>query len=853
MKGPSMALGAASSSAAAEAVVPRIQRLDDVVINRIAAGEVVQKPSAAIKEMMENSIDAGCTAITVIAKGGGLDFLQIQDNGHGIHVKDLPILCERFTTSKLKTFDDLKTIRTFGFRGEALASITHVSHVTIQSRTADCPCAYKAKYSDGKLVPLKAGEKADPKPCAGVVGTTITVEDLFFNMPARKSAFKNQNEQYQKILDVVTRYSIHFAGKNISFTCKKQSQLNPDYYSPNSSSSRENIRIAFGHDVAQELLNLNFEQDDRHPTEYEATSASFQVTGLITNANYSCKKNVLVLFINDRLVECASVKKVVDAVYADVLHKHSHPFVYLSLTMPPENIDVNVHPTKKEVHFLYEDVIVDALYQKICACLRGANSSRVFHVNPSNQLHFERSVVPVARDNADVTSTEMPVPADCRGNHGLDDDLLEHDAQSPYEQTALESRSVTADASGNSGREKRGNDTVTNSKPTVQSLANFAVKTTQKQSTSLPAHKFVRTDSKQVKINEIFRAGVAKSVVMNSSGSAVFGESGEAKAAMGGQVVDGTVAQKAENVPEVAAVHQPSCNLSTMEFCYPVGDATTSFSSLCNCCVSSRAGEDQPTVIVAVPAPEQSINIFDIVDTKCQYASVRSLISKIYDSRNEQMELILKNHSIVGVVDSTSFVVQYGTKLLLLDYSLMCRQMLTQFVIRQFGEINPINVDPPIPVYSCLASFLNNCGHEQRLAGYVALLQEKAELLKEYFHISIDASGNLLTVPLIIPQLLPEPEALPMFFFALCTRVNWDSEQECFSDIANHLGFLFSYLPESDEGNSRLVTLTEAGLNKFRTILYPALRRHYVPPKRDSADVIQIAALEELYKVFERC
>jgi len=184
----------------------RIVKLEETVVNRIAAGEVVQRPSAAIKEMLENCLDAGSTSITVTAKGGGLQLLQIQDNGHGIRVEDLGIVCERFTTSKLRSFEDLKTISTFGFRGEALASITHVAHVTITTKTADSACAYKAKYSDGKLVPLKQGDKPDPKPCAGVTGTTITVEDLFYNMQTRKQAFKNVNEQYQRILDVVTKY-----------------------------------------------------------------------------------------------------------------------------------------------------------------------------------------------------------------------------------------------------------------------------------------------------------------------------------------------------------------------------------------------------------------------------------------------------------------------------------------------------------------------------------------------------------------------------------------------------------------------------------------------------------------------
>ncbi|XP_061817490.1 DNA mismatch repair protein Mlh1 isoform X2 [Nerophis lumbriciformis] len=393
-----------------------IRRLDETVVNRIAAGEVIQRPANAVKEMIENCLDAKSTNIQVTVKDGGLKLLQIQDNGTGIRKEDMTIVCERFTTSKLQTFEDLSAIATYGFRGEALASISHVAHVTITTKTADAKCAYRASYSDGKL-------KGPPKPCAGNQGTQILVEDLFYNVSTRRKALKSPSDEHSRIVEVVSRYAIHNSGK--SFSVKKQGETVADVRTLPNASVVDNIRGVFGNAVSRELIEVSCEDQ----------KLAYKMKGYISNANYSVKKCIMVLFINHRLVESSTLKKAVETVYAAYLPKNTHPFLYLSLEIAPENVDVNVHPTKHEVHFLHEDGVIESVQKHVEGKLLGSNSSRTY---------FTQTLLPglsvcsggeVKSSSATFESTErvyahQMVRTDCRAQK-LDAFLLPKEKQLP--------------------------------------------------------------------------------------------------------------------------------------------------------------------------------------------------------------------------------------------------------------------------------------------------------------------------------------------------------------------------------------------------------------------------------------
>nr|XP_018261347.1 DNA mismatch repair protein MLH1 [Kwoniella dejecticola CBS 10117]OBR83505.1 DNA mismatch repair protein MLH1 [Kwoniella dejecticola CBS 10117] len=375
-----------------------IRKLTKDVINQIAAAEIIHRPSNAIKELLENSLDAGSSSIKITLKDGGLKSIQITDNGHGINKADLPLLCERYATSKIAQFEDLQSLHTYGFRGEALASISYVSHVEVVTKTKNDGCGWKAIYQDGQLIPSKPGAPAEPKPTAANDGTVITAEDLFYNMPLRKRAFKSPSDEYTRVLDVITKYAVH--NPHVAWICKKAGTSLPDVSTPVNSNIRANIANLYTPSLANELLEIPL------TTLKPEDKLSAKCSGWVSNANSNwARKGGWLLFINstgyrsDRLVESTKIKKAIDALYTAYLPKGASPWVYLSLEIDPAKIDVNVHPTKSEVHFLNEDEMIDGIIGVVQAALAGANTSRSFSVQtllpgaqqPSNEKRGESS------------------------------------------------------------------------------------------------------------------------------------------------------------------------------------------------------------------------------------------------------------------------------------------------------------------------------------------------------------------------------------------------------------------------------------------------------------------------------
>ncbi|KAA0191709.1 DNA mismatch repair protein Mlh1 [Fasciolopsis buskii] len=369
-----------------------IQQLAKDVINRIAAGEVIQRPANAIKELLENSLDAGSTQIQITLREGGLKLLQVQDNGCGIRLEDMPILCERFTTSKLRDFSELSSLCTFGFRGEALCSLSHVSLLTVTTRTAGQTCAYRLSYRN-------ANPMGNPVPCAGNTGTTILAEDMFYNTPIRRAALRSAREECSRVAEVVSQYAIHYAPKcgfHLRSATTNSANTGGDLRTTAGWSRIDAVRTVVGSTVADNLIPFSSSQTETSEiTQFAVENLGLRYEGLLTKPSQVTSGTnpalKLYLFINNRMVECNVIKRALESSYGTVLSRalqsspgtasspvtgrrssasssglfrpaglralsNSTLFVYLNIQLPTENLDVNVHPTKSEVHFMHEIV-----------------------------------------------------------------------------------------------------------------------------------------------------------------------------------------------------------------------------------------------------------------------------------------------------------------------------------------------------------------------------------------------------------------------------------------------------------------------------------------------------------------
>ncbi len=324
----------------------RIKQLSKHLINQIAAGEVIERPSSVVKELTENSVDAGATKISIEINNDCRD-IRVADNGCGIYPDDIMLAFSKHATSKIATDEDLFNIHTLGFRGEALSSIISISKLTCTTRTADFDTGTKVKCENSEVKQVETG-------CA--IGTIMDIRDLFYNIPARLKFLKSSNTEFSYIQELVQ--SIALAHPECSFELKKNGKIVLKTSGQNN--LLQTIKEVYSTDIISNLKEV-LKTDQL---------AGMKISGYVSTPNYTrSSKKGYHIYINGRTVKCPVFQKAIDTAYKSLIANGKYPFVVLNLELPPADVDVNVHPTKKEVRYKNTNQVFNFIFASIQAGL----------------------------------------------------------------------------------------------------------------------------------------------------------------------------------------------------------------------------------------------------------------------------------------------------------------------------------------------------------------------------------------------------------------------------------------------------------------------------------------------------
>lgn len=313
--------------------VQRIRKLDDTVINKIAAGEVIERPASVLKELMENSVDAGATKIEVDVQKGGTERILVQDNGTGINRDEISLALARHATSKIEDFESIESIQTLGFRGEALPSIASVSRMTLTTRTAEDRNAWKVVYEGGSAT-------KNPEPELHPIGTSIEVRDLFFNVPARRKFLRTPGTEFTHLDKLVKQFALSCMNIEIQLAHNNRSAVKYGIAS-SESEKLERVALVLGDEFAGQCLSVNSILD------------TMKISGWIGVPDHTrSQPDQQYLFVNNRAIRDRSLMHAIRQAYLDVLYDHTrYPVCALFIDISHDLVDVNVHPAKAEVRF----------------------------------------------------------------------------------------------------------------------------------------------------------------------------------------------------------------------------------------------------------------------------------------------------------------------------------------------------------------------------------------------------------------------------------------------------------------------------------------------------------------------
>ncbi|RNF26138.1 mismatch repair protein MLH1 [Trypanosoma conorhini] len=874
--------------AATGAEMRHIERLPESVVNRIAAGEVVQRPSAALKELLENALDAGAAFVQVLVHDGGLGVLQVTDDGHGIHREDLPLLCERYATSKLRSFEELSRITSFGFRGEALSSISYVARVTVTTLRRAGPdgappgtLAWRCHYLDGAM-------QGEPTPCAGNPGTSIRVERMFYNSAVRRRALNRPSEEYGRIVAVVARYALAFP--HVAFSCRREEGggAKAEVFFPRDSATLANIRLFHGPAIASHLHELRCVGASAEGCSAEAVLAArgsagegcFLIRGYTSGMALLNRSPYLCVFVNNRLVESAAIKRAVDTVYSGVLTGGNRPFTVLFITVPPDRVDVNIHPTKHEVCLLDEEIIVAQLSENVrlavleSAARRQLDTRHVLskaaalcdrgaHLPPPSTSvcsSSTRAVAGVAPPPCNVVRVEPQrgaLDAYCRRLPAADEDGA--------------SKPSLDDGGGGLPRpEARGQlyllaagdsaDVVFHAEPHAAQASSVRPPACD-DVTAPPATPIVKADATTA-------AGGNTEVFANILKEEAEDEGGDDDDDDDLGYVMRQFKRQRREIQRAAGMATAAEEDAEEE--EDVGGA--------------RATSGLPADGAAaetVPDGAESLLL----------TSVSTVVSHILQATSPTAQSLFEKLAYVGVLNDCMFLAQAGTTLYAVETLRLVRLVVYQRIFMRWSVASlpappQLLLQEPVKVTDLLGFALQHDvppgadvasaeGMQRTVRRMDRCLRQWRCMLLEYFAIEITHDGYLLALPFgLNASWPPPPRVVPLFLWRLAAEVPYrEGELACFTAVARHIADTLYGLrlhdawqeprpaPSPGDAASGDGADTDDGVPSFvdaiRFALLPCATspKFFFPPADALLDgtLQAVVSVEELYKVFERC
>lgn len=748
---------------------PRIVQLSQDVINKISAGEVIHQPCNVVKELLENSIDAGAKRISISLENGGFSCIKIVDNGSGIDKNDLPVACRRHTTSKLKKFTDLSRISTFGFRGEALFSMSCVSHLTITTKTQESDLALKAQYLNGEMV-------GKPSLQAGNTGTIVEVRDLFYNSPTKLRAIPDSSSQNKSILQIVTQYSVAFPDVSMIVLIDSKERL----HTLGSSSSEDVISLIYGINASKSIFRVD--------ADLELGAKAHLLLGTTESAKELKGSSI---FINGRLVRCDKIRRAIEGVYSSFLMKGDKGFFVAILFIPPEMVDVNVHPTKRDVNFRNSDEIKESLCNVIYEQLKKRSSSRKFGAN-QQPIRSRQTTIDTSFSSQSIIESKT-----------LDSSL------SSFRGMIHSEIVTTADI-----------EQVEEPQPdSIETPINDYQQSSESEDDSIP----ISIEMPDVDLEDFEMQPQEQSQLSTDSFfMSQFSQS----------------TQKSQNRAPNEPIHlkkKPSTRMDLFE--------ELKFEPIPS--KLNRSDPNERTIEQLLSLSSTPKN--DVITSqirKFDLESVSQLKKQVASDGVPALISLFRRHVLVGLSDLCHAFIQCGDDLFICELFPLTRLFFYQQFLMHFGNYGSISFIEPIDINEVASCFKSTS------INIASVLETHSKMLEDYFNIQI-IDGKIAKMPLPLTGYTPSFIAMPLFLNRLATEIEWDYELECISGIIEELSMLYAILPEDEKDEE----MRKALKSQLETIILPEMKTGSFTPNAEllhSKAIVKITDVKNMYTIFER-